>query len=529
MSAPFKFKTQFNFEVFATDDLETDLSISVASLDNLKPLIPEGIDLDRNIDLVGAAFNAAIVNRFNRNGDGINSATAKDLLDYFVHKPTNIEHKKEKVVGHIVNAAFTDMENEKILNTAKLENKTDPFYISLAAVIYKTVNPEFAELLLKASDAEDPDYNKISASWELGFNDYNIAVGSQNLNEAEVITDPARIKEFEKYLRANDGSGALDDGTPVYRLVAGEVFPLGIGFTTKPAADVQGVTTQESTDLQLADEEGASAENKGPSFEKIKNNILKISQNAEINVKNHNSFKTMDTKELTMEFEKMLDSKLGKKSEFSQESVASMATVIMDKIREKDAEWKLEKETADNEKAAAITQAEEAKTNIEDFKKQLEEAQEKISSLESSITAAKAEELFNSRMENIDSQYDLDDSDRAVLAKEVAVLESSEAAFEGYQQKLGVILKHKGKAYKEEQEAAFNAKVEEELQKRLSNLDEAKATVEGGEETVEDLVENVEVSENPAIVNNNEASSKDESLRDKFMKAFNPDTVSVTY
>ena len=49
------------------------------------------------------------------------------------------------------------------------------------------------------------------------------------------------------------------------------------------------------------------------------------------------------------------------------------------------------------------------------------------------------------------------------------------------------------------------------------------------EATVEDLVENVEVSDEPAIVNNNEASSQEESLRDKFMKAFNPDTVSVTY
>ena len=236
----------------------------------------------------------------------------------------------------------------------------------------------------------------------------------------------------------------------------------------------------------------------------------------------------MDTKELTMEFEKMLDSKLGKKSEFSHESVANMATHIMDKIREKDAEWKLEKEAADNEKAEAIARAEEAKANIEDFKKQLEEAQEKISSLEGTISAAQAEELFNSRMENIDSQYELDDSDRAVLAKEVAALESSEAAFDNYQHKLGVILKHKSKAYQEEQETAFQAKVEEELQKRLTDLDQAKASVKE-ETTVEELVENVEVPEEPAIVNNNEASSKEESLRDKFMKAFNPDTVSVTY
>jgi sulfur carrier protein ThiS len=525
MSEPYSFKTEFNFEIFATDDLEKDLSISVASLNNLKPLIPKGIDLDRNIDLVGAAFNAAIVNRFNRNGDGINSATAKDLVDYFVHKPTNIEHKKNKVVGHIVNAAFTDMENEKILNTSKIQDKVDPFYISLAAVIYKTVNPEFADLLLKASDPKDVDYNKVSASWELGFNEYHIAVGSQNLSEAEIITDPKQIKEFEKYLRAFDGNGTLDDGTPIYRLVAGEVFPLGIGFTTKPAADVQGVATREGLELE-SDEKEASAMKSN--LRKIKNNILKISQNEEFNVKNDNSFKTMDTKELTTEFERILDSRLGKKAEYTQESVASMATVIMDKIREKDAEWKLQRETAENEKADAITRANEATANIEDFRKQLDEAQEKISSLEGSIAAARAEELFNSRMETIDSTYDLEDSDRVVLAKEVVVLDSSEAAFESYQQKLEVILKHKSKAYKEEQETAFQTKLEEELQKRLADLDQAKATVKE-ETTVEDLVENVEVPAEPAIVNNNEASSKEESLRDKFVKAFNPETVSVTY
>jgi len=310
-------------------------------------------------------------------------------------------------------------------------------------------------------------------------------------------------------------------------LVAGEVFPLGIGFTTKPAADVQGVTVKENVDLEMV-EDDEEAKTDANFEEKIKNNILKISQNEEFNVKNDNSFKTMDTKELTTEFERILDSRLGKKSEFSQESVASMATVIMDKIREKDAEWKLEKEAADNEKADAITRAKEATANIEDFRKQLDEAQEKISSLEGSIAAAKAEELFNSRMETIDSTYDLEDSDRVVLAKEVVVLDSSEAAFESYQQKLEVILKHKSKAYKEEQETVFQTKLEEELQKRLADLDQAKATVKE-ETTVEDLVENVEVPAEPVIVNNNEASSKEESLRDKFVKAFNPETVSVTY
>ncbi len=114
MTDKFKYTTEYLFDVYATTDLENELNISVASLDNLKPLIPKSIDLDRNVDLVGVAFNAAIVNKFNRNGDGIDSETAVDLIDYFVHKPTNIEHKKQKVVGHVVNAGFTDLNNDKI-------------------------------------------------------------------------------------------------------------------------------------------------------------------------------------------------------------------------------------------------------------------------------------------------------------------------------------------------------------------------------------------------------------------------------
>ena len=48
---------------------------------------------------------------------------------------------------------------------------------------------------------EEEFHNMISASWEIGFNDYYIAVGSNDLSEAELITDETQIKEFKKYRR----------------------------------------------------------------------------------------------------------------------------------------------------------------------------------------------------------------------------------------------------------------------------------------------------------------------------------------
>jgi len=525
MSTNFKYKTRYDFTVHATNDLENELNISQASLENLRPLIPKSIDLERNIDLVGAAFNAAVVNKFNRNGDGINSETAVDLIDYFVNKPTNIEHKKQKVVGHIVNAGFTDLNNDKIIgNGAALGNK-DPYYISLAAVVYKTVNKDFADVLLQSSEEDSSYFNKISASWELGFNDYVLAVGSQDLKDAEIITDPNHISEMKHFLKAFEGSGALNDGTPIYRLVVGDVFPLGIGFTTNPAAEVSGLIVQKNIDLDINDKR-ADAENE----KNFKNNILKISQSEINNVKNTN---TMDITEFKTEFEKVLDSKLADNAEFTQEAVANVASHVIEKIREKDAQFTAEREAIEAEKVQATKDAEEAKASIEDLHKKLEEANEKINSLETSISAAAAEQLFNSRMEAIDELYDLSDQDRTVLANEVKTLEASDDAFESYQGKLASLLQHKSKAFKVEQEKQFEAKVQEELEKRLATTSQegvaiATETYSETEETVEEVVENVEVPHS-SIANNNEASSTEESLSDQFRRAFNTENISITY
>jgi hypothetical protein len=525
MSDNFKYKTRYEFTVHATSDLENDLNISQASLENLRPLIPKSIDLERNIDLVGAAFNAAVVNKFNRNGDGINSETAVDLIDYFVNKPTNIEHKKQKVVGHIVNAGFADVDNNKILGNAAALSTKDPYYISLAAVIYKTVNKQFADVLLDSSDEESDCFKKISASWELGFNDFVLALGSKDLKDAEIITDPTHINEMKHFLKAFEGAGALNDGTPIYRLVVGDVFPLGIGFTTNPAADVSGLIVQKNIDLEVNDKRDATIPENN-----FKNNILKISQKEINNVKNTN---TMDITEFKTEFEKVLDSKLADNAEFTQEAVATVASHVIDKIREKDAEFQAEREAVEAAKAQAEKDASEAKSSIDDLQTKLEEANEKINSLESSINAAAAEQLFNSRMEAIDELYDLSDQDRTVLANEVKILEASDEAFEGYQSKLASLLLHKSKAFQVEQEKQFEAKVQEELEKRLATTSQegvaiATEAVPQTNETVEEVVENVEVP-HASIANNNEASSTEESLSDQFRRAFNTENISITY
>ena len=93
-------------------------------------------------------------------------------------------------------------DTNKIINKEEALNKAGPFNIALASLIYKSVNPEFAKLVEESVDEESDLYHKVSASWEIGFNDYVLAIGSDNLEEAEIIEDEEMIEELKSSLKA---------------------------------------------------------------------------------------------------------------------------------------------------------------------------------------------------------------------------------------------------------------------------------------------------------------------------------------
>ena len=122
MALPFKYITNFTESIAVSQIKQEELS-SFASLDPLKDIMPKDIDLEKNIDLVGVVFNAAVANKFNKNGDGIDSKTAVAIKDYFIHKPTNIEHNKKKIVGHVVGASLSDFETKELIEPSEAEQE----------------------------------------------------------------------------------------------------------------------------------------------------------------------------------------------------------------------------------------------------------------------------------------------------------------------------------------------------------------------------------------------------------------------
>ena len=524
---PFKYTTSFASSIIACTQLESEewqrWNVSNASLSSLKDIMPKEVNLNKNIDLLGVAFNAAVVNQFNKNGDGIDSQTAINIKDYFINKPANIEHERKKIVGHIVGSSFSSFANSELLSNDQVQDLDNPFNIALAAVVYKTVNPQFAAVLESA--VENGLDKQISASWELGFNEFAIALGSKDLREAEIISDPKMIGEFEKYLKSEGGDGETKDGTKVYRLVKGEVYPLGIGFTTNPAANVEGVHILNPEDFKEVNKYNLREEN-----EEIMENNEKYSEN--ISQSDNLTVKTKKSKimeNLIKKLEEILDNKLSNQ-EYAKETVANIAGVINEAIREKSDQYVQEKKELDSEKQRLAKAEEEFKASVAELEAKLSETQSKLETLEVEKQEREAKARFNSRMAEIDEEYELDADDRKIVASEVSQLGESQEAFDGLKEKFAVMWKTKTKAFIEEAEAKIQEKINEEVQKRVESLNLSKASEEVAvEQSVEDVLENAQVEE--AVVTNNsaEASKQEQTLAQKFSSVFTKENVNIQY
>ena len=494
----YKYTTTFEAPLLPCEINEASL-ISKASLENLEPLVPSDIDYDENVDLMGVAFNAAVINQFNKNGDGMDTSTAVKYTNKFIHKPTNIEHDKQKVVGHIVSAGYSKFGSSELMGEEEVKTLREPFNISLGAVLYKTINPNFTDLVKNSLDSESNQYQKVSASWEVGFNSYVLAVGSDNLSEARIISDPEEIAKLQGNLRSYGGNGKTDKGEKINRLIMGDIYPLGIAYTLNPAAHVKGLYSKLPEKSQIF----------------INDKRDKISQNNNLNVNTQKNIIDMELENTLKELKDLLNEK-----KFSKEAVASMTDTFADAIRQRDEQYRKDLEAERLEKEGKIKEYEDLKASVAELEEKLGAASERISGFENEKKAQEAVASFNTRMDEIDNKFDLDDQDREFLASELKGL-GDDDSYEAFASKLDVLWKHKNKEVQEEFNAQIQARIDEEVAKKLSNA----STEEVEIEEALDAAETVDAE----ISNANEATASEEpSLRDKFKSAFYRENIEIS-
>ena len=496
----FKYTTSFSSVIKPLVSEEKDKYLALASHVDIGDFVPN-IDTEKNIDLLPIAFNAFVTNRINKNGDAVDTGTAIAMYKDFINKPINIEHNRERVIGTILTAGFSEFGTDKPLTEAEVKEKDSPFNVTLGGVIWKVVNNDLADLIESSTDPDSDSYQKISASWELGFSEYSLALivgDSKNLEDAEIISAEEQVDELKNNLKSFGGTGITEDGKSVYRKVINNVIPLGIGLTETPAAEVKGIHTRKEEEPELA----ASKEEILEIEEKVEIKENNISQTSNNNVKNNTSIamKITNIQEITEENLKVLEA-------------SAISDFIEDELRTASEKFATEKASVQSSLTEATEKHESLLKEHGEAKDQLGKVQAQLGELLAEKSQREAEERFNTHMASIDDEFVLEDEERNLIASDIK--EMSDEGFATYTDKLNVLLKSRKR---EVVEAAERQQAEE------AEASDKEEEVASAKEVVEEVVENAEVqaSEVP-----NSMDATEPTIFEKYKSAFSMDGFDI--
>ena len=537
-------KIRFPFEtVFASDPVKVflpedgDINIAKAGIDSLKPFLDSSIDLEKNYDLIGVAFNAFVVNRANKNGQVISTDVALSSVENFKFKPMNIEHKRKNVAGLITGYGFSEYGTDKPLTLDEVKDKKDPFNVVLSGFVWRVVNDEFATKLEASSDPSSESYLSISTSWEMGFKNFNIAKGSLNLSDATIFSDEQNIETMKDKLLHFGGKGVDEDGSPLYINLIGEVLPLGIGFTMNPAADVKGVKVFGSNDLE-PEKENKTEESEVNDDESENEDSLQSSQLSKKYVETNIISNKLDSEELAASdnFEQEKNKKENKKmliksiQDLTDESLKQICatdirSLFEEEIKKAGEKFAEEKEAQEKAFAEAEKTKAELESQLEELRNTGEQLKAELEKIRIEAEAREREDLFQNRMSTLDEEFALDDEERQVIGEQIKDLDQE--AFDKWFKAFNVFAKGKNKKMMEEK-----MKMEKE-----KNADESRASSEEIEKSAEVIASEQEEKQNEAAEVLEKVEAKDsevpngsvaeDSLRQKFAKAFNSETIKI--
>jgi hypothetical protein len=493
----FKYTTIFsNLTIRPLVAEEKDKYLAIASLMDVSRFVPD-LDTDKNIDLLPIAFNAFVANRINRNGDVIDSSTAIEIYKNFVNKPINIEHNRERVVGTILASSFTEFGTDQPLEEEQIKDMKGPFNVTLGGVVWKIVNNDLADMIENSNDPTSRDYQRISASWELGFSDFELAIverGEKNIENAEIISNEQQIESLKEYLKSFGGSGKLEDGRSVYRKVVNDIVPLGIGLTESPAADVKGVAVK-------GEEQSENEENNGKNIsQSVIVNVNKLAENSTI-------MKITRIQDITDDSLKTL-------------SASAVADFIEEELKRASEDYSAEKvkydeqlKDADDKHETLSKDHEELNDKHNTLTKDMQSLKESLDEIEVENSKREAQEVFNQRMASMDEEYELSDEDRKVIASDLESME--EENFKTYWNKMIILLSNKNK--KTIEAAKAKSKTEE--------AEETTEATETNDTVVEVALEDAEKQEE-ILPASTEASAP--TVYDKYRAAFGIDQFDIT-
>ena len=440
----FKYKTQFSSPIKPAVSEEKDKYLAMASLQKIKRFLPD-IDVEKDIDLLPIAFNSFVANRVNKNGDVVDTKTSIEIFEHFKNKPINVEHNRHHVVGTILTAGFSEFGTDRPLTLEDVQNMEGPFNVTLGGGVWKVVDSLISDKIEEAGDPSSEHYLRISASWELGFDRYVLALvdkDEKNLENAEIISDKDSIEELREFMKPYGGTGMTDDGREIFRKVVGKnVVPLGIGLTETPAADVKGVIVKNNTtDIDIKEEEKSSNSEENPVTKQISEPEAQENLNNEKTISQAVKKVVNENKDSTMQIKNIKDITDESLKEVSASVISDFIESELEKASE---QYTAEKREVEDALSAAKEDHDSLKGEHDKMKEELESAKSAIEQMEAEVAKRQKQEQFNDRMSSLDEKYDLTDEEREVIASDIKDL--GEEGYTDYSKKMSVLLNSKEK------------------------------------------------------------------------------------
>jgi len=509
------YKHRTFFESFARTVPPVDKSkekLAIASLNSLTGIFDSDVleKIRSNPDLLAFSSCLVLADAANRNDDAVLREDLIKISENFEYKFMDLEHNRQDCLGVIDEVGWALFPSNELIDKEELVENLSPVQLVIGGYLWRIINPELCEFIEEASNENSPNYQKISTSFELLFNDYWVCVSpdrnAKNPNARLIAPEDADFAKYDEKLKVNGGDGK-DCGMLVFRVLRDGILPVGAGIVRNPASGIRGIAVVgpdselkeeklEETKVEKDEEINAGdwvniKNNRGSDeckWEVYSTNISSVSlyypekpnitefkysevrkYKGQINAQENILEKD---KELSVNENKSLTNTIMVISSVNdieanfeaftklpaKEATASIQKLFEAKIIEMSDKFAAEQKVKDEALATETKAKADLEARASGLGKAVEDLQAKLDEIALKQTAAANEAAFNSRMAALDETFDLDDDDRAILVDEVKALES-EAAFLPWMDKKKKLMKEKTKAYKMEKAKCMEEKM----------------------------------------------------------------------
>lgn len=392
------------------------------------------------------------------------------------HKPMNIEHSDDHIVGHMISSYISTKEGRRIPESEILANPlvvSRDFNVDSESVMYASIFPDKARKIRELAQA-----GELFVSVEAWYRDYDYLVGNRIVER-----NSATAEYIEQILRMNGGDGLIE-GQRVGRVLR-DLIIAGIGLVETPAnkdsviksvsSDRSGLKVDTKIDLDKLIKENTKAllEDDCPVLEVVMAGENKKAQasasddKGDLEHKEEERAKEEAEAETTGEAEKGADESKDEAKATKDEGKADE-----EKKCKKKKKKKMKKE-ASSEAETQEVESEECKAEAADQEEQQEEVEKRFVELESQIADLKEQVVKR---------------DQKINAFETEIAELTRALSE-----------ENGNAAEEDEDSSKDSTQEQSDKDEAKDSDEEEQETEqdadGSEEAVEEEEEESEESE----------------------------------